>query len=345
MATPEVFIDSEEYSNKRTPIMAIPNMTYAFALFVSGLFILCAASNTSAQGSGKSSFTLKQIGPNVWAAIGPGGQSNAGFVIGDDGVAVIDTFVTAEADGDLSKQTAATELLAEISQRTKLPVRFVINTHYHLDHVAGNNVFVAAGASILAHRNVRNWIRTENLKLFGNALKPEQKSFIEALAPPTMTFDQSVDLYLGSRAVQVRSLAGHTGGDCVVLIPDAKVAFLGDLFWRHTLPNLMDASTQPWIDSMDTLIKTLPDYTFVSGHGDVGNFQDIVAFRDYLSTLRKLATDAHAQGNSNTELAKAVMPVLRDKYGEWDFFGFFAEPNILAVAEELNGTKKTPQTQ
>jgi len=151
MGAPKVFIDQRRILQERVRIMmAIQNVTYAFALLVSAIFILCAASKTSAQESANSSFNLKQIAPNVWAAIGPGGQSNAGFVVGDEGVAVIDTFVTTDADGDLSKQLAAGQLLAEIRRRTDLPVRFVINTHYHLDHVAGNNVFLEAGAGIVA---------------------------------------------------------------------------------------------------------------------------------------------------------------------------------------------------
>jgi glyoxylase-like metal-dependent hydrolase (beta-lactamase superfamily II) len=85
-------------------------------------------------------FTLTEVGANVWAAIGgpnPATASNAGFVIGDDGVVVIDTFASA---------AGAKQLLAEIRRRTKLPVRFVVNTHHHLDHVAGNAVFIEAGA-------------------------------------------------------------------------------------------------------------------------------------------------------------------------------------------------------
>lgn len=282
-------------------------------------------------------FALKQIGPNVWAAIanpGPTAGGNAGFVIGDDGVAVIDTFVTAEG---------ARQLLAEIRKLTKLPIRFAINTHYHPDHVAGNGVFVEAGGIVLAHRNVRSWIHTESLKFFGSQIKPEQKAFIEGIARPTLVYDRAVDLHLGSREIRVRSFPGHTGGDSVVLIPDAKAAFGGDLFWRRTLPNLIDASTRSWIDTLDTLAKNEPGYTFVSGHGDVGNAQDVMEFRGYLATLRTLVSDAQAQGKSGDALAEAVMPAVTDKYGQWDFFKYLAKPNILDMEAELSGKKKIPQ--
>jgi glyoxylase-like metal-dependent hydrolase (beta-lactamase superfamily II) len=68
---------------------------------------------------------------------------------------------------------AGKALLAEIRQRTKLPIEFVVNTHYHPDHVANNGVFTEAGATILAHRNVRGWIHKENLKFFGDMIGKE----------------------------------------------------------------------------------------------------------------------------------------------------------------------------
>src|SRR5262245_430557 len=125
------------------------------------------------QESAGSLFTLKNVGRNVWAAIEPQSQSNAGFVIGDDGVIVIDTFISVDPNGNLGAQ-AAQQLLAEIRKLTDLPVKFVINTHYHLDHVGGNGVFADAGATILAQRNVRGWIHNETLRLFGNNIRPEQ---------------------------------------------------------------------------------------------------------------------------------------------------------------------------
>src|SRR5262245_44837630 len=95
-------------------------------------------------------FALKQIGANIWAALDNSkatnpASANAGFVIGDDSVVVIDTFFS---------EDAARQLLAQIQQLTKLPVKYVVNTHYHIDHVAGNGVFAKTGAVVIAQRNV-----------------------------------------------------------------------------------------------------------------------------------------------------------------------------------------------
>lgn len=302
------------------------------------ILFVCAASAVPAQGPAEPPFTLKQLGPNAWAAINnpkakaPAG-ANAGFVIGDDGVVVIDTF----------SPEAAKELLAEIRKRTALPVKFVVNTHYHLDHVAGNGVFVDAGAVVLAQQNVRGWIRTENLKFFGKDIKPEMKALVDGLQPPTLVYDDGVSLHLGSRVIHVRTFPGHTGGDSVVLIPDAKAAFGGDLFWRNTLPNLIDASTDVWVETLTTLAKTHADYTFVPGHGDVGTAQDVTAFREYLAGLRKLVAEAQAQGKSGDALVESVLPVLTKTHGPWDFFKVLARLNILQTDAELSGKKSIPR--
>jgi cyclase len=154
-----------------------------------------------------------------------------------------------------------------------------------------------------------------------------------------------VDLYLGARQIQVRSFPGHTGGDSVVLIPGAKTVFGGDLFWNSILPNLIDASTKPWIDTLDVLMKSEPGSTFVPGHGDVGDVQAVAAFREYLVTLRKLVSDAQAQGKSGDALVEAVTPALTAKYGQWPFFQYGAKPNILDMDAELSGKKRIPQAE
>ena len=107
---------------------------------------------------------------------------------------------------------AATRLLADIRMRTAAPVKFVVNTHYHPDHVAGNAVFANAGATVVAQRNVRGWIHTENLKFLGPNPKPEQKALIDTLRPPVVSYEQTLDLYIGSREVRIRAFPDIRAG-------------------------------------------------------------------------------------------------------------------------------------
>ncbi len=291
-------------------------------------------------------FELKLIGPNIWAAIddakGDAG-ANAGFVIGDDGVAVIDTF---------ENQAAAKALLQEIHRLTHLPVKFVINTHYHLDHVAGNRVFDQQGAVIVGHQRIRDWIHTENLKFFGEAIKPEEKAMVANLLAPEVVYDSGVTLYLGSRRLDVRFFEGHTGGDSVVLVRDAGIVFCGDLFWHKTLPNLIDASTAEWIPTLSLITDLTGNAAaghgasapglFVPGHGDVGDAADVKAFQGYLTYLRAMVRKPAEDGLRGDDLVAAVLPDLTKQYGSWDFFKYFSRSDILDTGAELAGTKRVP---
>lgn len=281
-------------------------------------------------------FTLHELAPGVWAAVTlPGSHAggNTGFVVGSESVAVIDTFQT---------PTAAEALLAAIRKTTPLPVRYVIDTHYHLDHVAGNQVFAQAGAVVMAQQNVRIWERTENLKFFGDKITPEQKQMVGSLALPTLSYRDGVVLDLGGRTLQVRVLPGHTGGDSVVIVPDADVVFTGDLFWDHSLPNLIDANTIKQIATDETLFTDYPKAVFVPGHGEVGHADDVRTFRGYLVALRQAVADARAHGKSGKALMDTVLPLMKQKYSDWGYFDYFAEHNIEQTEAEIDGTKKTP---
>jgi cyclase len=285
-------------------------------------------------------FTLKQVGRGVYAAIdnskGEAG-ANAGFVIGDEAVLVVDSFENAPA---------AQALLGEIRMLTKLPIKFLVNTHYHLDHVAGNTVFAKEGASIVAHRNVPDWIHTENMKFFGKEIKPEQKAEVENLAAPDALYDSLLELRIGGAPIRVEYFPGHTGGDSVVFVPQEKkaVVFCGDLFWRETLPNLIDASTLPWTETLASLAKFSAETpaTFVPGHGDPGTAADLTAFRGYLSDLREWVGAARKDGKSGAALEEVVLPQLKQKYGSWQFFSYFAKRNIADMEAELTGSKRIP---
>jgi len=279
-------------------------------------------------------FTIKKISEGVYAAISPDRSqagSNAGFIVGSAGVLVVDTFVDV---------APAKELLAEIRKITNLPIRFVVNTHYHLDHTGGNAVFAELGATILAHRNVRSWLRTENMKFFPDAT-PEQKARVESLVLPDEVYSDAVDIYLGSRLLQVRYMLGHTGGDSVVIVPDANVVFGGDLIWQKHFPNLIDANTADWIKTLEKLQADHSSATFVSGHGDLASPEDVRNFHDYLITLRDDVAKAQAQGKSSQELSDLVSAQIKEKYADWSFQQFIPR-NIQQTGAELKGEKKVP---
>jgi glyoxylase-like metal-dependent hydrolase (beta-lactamase superfamily II) len=281
-------------------------------------------------------YQLQKIGNGIWAAIvsdeGLAG-GNAGFVIGDDGVLVIDTF---------QDPRPAKALLADIRKLTPLPIRFVVNTHYHLDHVNGNDVFAAAGATIVAHRNVRAWMRTENIKMLDPPVTPEKKARVESLTLPTVVHDSHLDLYLGSRRINVRYYPGHTGGDSVVWIPDAHLVFCADMLWKQHVPNLIDATTKAWVESLDAMQKDYGPSTWVPGHGGIANAQDVLVFRKYLADLRTNVRLEMAAGKSGDALVQALLPGLKSTYGKWGFFNDYAGIGIQQTAQEMLGTKRLP---
>ena len=311
-----------------------------FKLIVAIWFLVICSLSASSQAKGPG-FAVTKIGDGVYAAIGEDGGaagSNAGFIVGSSGVVVIDTFTSI---------AAAKDLLAEIRKVTNLPIRYVINTHYHLDHVGGNSVFAEAGATIVAHRNVLGWERTENLKFFGADPKPERRALVEALVLPDITYTDAIDLRLGERLIKVRYVPGHTGGDSVVILPDAKdktsdIVFGGDIIWQKHLPNLIDASTAPWVETLGKLVAEHSGATFVPGHGAIASTGDVTDFRGYLVALRKSVAKAQAEGKSGDDLVSAVTAEMKNAYGSWGFFNYFIKPDITFTAAELKGEKRIP---
>ena len=313
---------------------------------------------------GEDDFQIVKVADGVYAAIAKSGglaSGNAGFVIGNDGVLIFDTFFT---------PAAIEELIAEIQSLTKLPIKFAVNSHYHLDHTGGNQVLAARGVPIIAHDNVMIWQTTKNKRFLpapeelakrkADAAKQladtpaeqvDKRSQLERtirrldammtikLTNPTKTFKSgTMTLDLGKRKVILATLPGHTGGDVFAYVPDANVVFTGDLGWSRTLPNLVDATVNDWIPTLDQILKQHPTAKFVPGHGNVAGAADIKDFRDYLDDLRARVKQGIANGLT-VDQAKQQL-TLPEKYKSFAFQNF-AVPNVDDMYKELKGTKQT----
>ena len=318
---------------------------------------------TAAAPKAEDDFQLVKVADGVYAAIAKSGglaSGNAGFVIGDDSVLVFDTFST---------PAAIEELIAEIQTLTKLPIKYAVNSHYHLDHTGGNQVLIARGVPIIAHDNLIKWQTTRN-KRFLPAPEELQKRRADAakqlsetpedqkdkratlerqirrldammaikLTNPTLTFGAgTVHLYLGKREVILSTLPGHTGGDVLAYVPDANVVFTGDLGWSKTLPNLVDATVNDWIPTLDKILNQYPAAKFIPGHGNVAEAAEIKDFRDYLDDLRSRVKQGIADGLT-VDQAKLQLK-LPEKYKAFAFQNF-ATPNVEDMYKELTGTKQ-----
>lgn len=247
--------------------------------------------------------------------------SNAGFVVTDDGVVVVDA---------LGSPTLAQELLAEIKRVTPQPVRYVIVTHYHADHIYGLQTFKAAGATVLAHAKGREYLNSETARQRLQASRVELAPWINAtteLLEADRWLDQpQTDVKVGSYDFQISYVGpAHTPEDLVVFVPQLGVLFSGDLFFQGRIPFVGQADSRLWISSLTRLMKYQPKLV-IPGHGPASTdpMKDMAMTRDYLEVLR----------TSMGEAARNLEP-FEDAYAKADWSRFEAMP-LFRAANRMN---------
>jgi glyoxylase-like metal-dependent hydrolase (beta-lactamase superfamily II) len=307
------------------------------------VFILLACVNYAPahhQQDPKDPFTLKKLTNSIYALYGRGG--NVGFFVGPDAVTVVDSQFMDLAPG----------IVEQIKSVTDKPIKFLINTHHHGDHVGGNEHFIHF-ALILAHDNVRKRMlespqdilkeypklleeakrdnKTDAIKFFEEQLEWAKKVKVEEIAAPVVTYNSELRIHPQGETIQVwHTVPAHTDGDSVVYFERGKVLHMGDVFFHKVIPFIDvegGGSAKGYLTAIDSVIKRVPsDVTIIPGHGEVTDMAELKIFMQYIQDLIDLAKKAKAAGKTKEQfIQEADLPQYRDWKGYEDRFKENAE--------------------
>jgi quinoprotein relay system zinc metallohydrolase 2 len=276
---------------------------------------------------------VREIAPGLFVFTGAmalmtrdndGAIANLGFIIGDNDVALIDT-----GGSVLEGQ----RLRSAIRARTDKPIRYVINTHGHPDHVFGNAAFANDGAIFVGHRNLPAAMAARGhfyVDAFRRSMGDELIDAVRII-PPTLLVDDTVELDLGARKLVLRAWpTSHSDNDLTVYDESTKTLFAGDLVFLTHIP-VMDGSIRGWLKSTAEL-ERVPAERVVPGHGPVSPWPAALADeRRYLTTLASEVRAMVARGEPISAAAHAAA----SERSNWQLFDDYNTRNATAAFSEI----------
>lgn len=253
-----------------------------------------------------------------------GAIANVGFIVGRDAVAVIDTG---------NSRLAGERLLASVRARTSLPIRYVINTHMHPDHVLGDSAFKAEGATVVGHAKLARALQARATTYMDAGKRLLGASFDGTeIVLPAQAIGEATTLDLGGRALKLEPWpTAHTDNDLTVLDETTGTWFLGDLVFLGHLPSI-DGSLEGWVKVMNTL-ATRPAARIVPGHGPAfASWPDALApQRRYFDRLRADVEALMAEGATLRTASEKAGLAERDA---WALFDEFNARNAIEAYRE-----------
>lgn len=290
--------------------------------------LLLALPAAAQQDFSKVEVKAEKVADGIWMLTGAGG--NIGVLAGPDGVFLVDDQYAPLTD----------KIKAAVKSVSDKPIRFVLNTHWHGDHVGGNENLGKAGTVLVAHENVRKRMSKDQfIKLFDRTIPASP-----AAALPLVTFAESLSFHLNGEDVDaVHVPPAHTDGDVVVFFRKANVIHGGDTLFNGMYP-VVDLSSGGSVDGMiaaaDRILATADAATkIIPGHGPLATKTDVKAYRDMLAASRDAVKPLVAAGKSLDEV-KAAKPTAAfdEKWGK----GFITPDVWTMVLYYAYGGKEAP---
>ena len=271
----------------------------------------------------ENSVRSQQVSDSIYLLHGKGG--NIGVSIGKDG-----TFLIDDKFAPMSEN-----IIAEIKKLGGSIPKFVLNTHWHADHTGGNENLSREGSIIVAHKNVRKRLSSDNfLKAFNNEVKAYPES-----ALPLVTFTQDIHFHINDDKIEILHIANaHTDGDSVAFFKTDNVLHTGDIFFNGFYPFIdidHGGSLKGMLDATDKLLTLVDDNTkIIPGHGPLANKKDLMAYREMLATAYLNLKAQKAMDKPLADVLKAKP--LKDLDKQWGKGLFTSNKWIEIIYEGLD---------
>lgn len=271
---------------------------------INGIFIFLAFAVVAASAQrdfSKVEIKTTHVAGGVYMLEGSGG--NIGVSVGEDGILIIDDQFAPLAD-------KIREALRKLGGDKP---KFIVNTHWHGDHVGGNEEFGRDG-TIIAHDNVRKRLATKQ-ELFGETIEPLPKAGL-----PVITFNQTLTVHFNDEEIRlVHMPRGHTDGDSIVFFTKSNVVHLGDHMFAGAFP-FVDLEHGGDVEGMTKNVARIidlapPGAKFIPGHGPLSTLDDVKKFHRMMVETTKLVREKAAAGKSLEQIQSEGVPA------EWQGWG------------------------